>query len=168
MKIKRIAAKVTMCNKASGSSSKSIKSSGKSIHVADHNGDLFLEQLDAGVSGAIVVMICRMWDVNAVSGRYLSTDFVVSDARGKAMHCYARSNIAHNFVGLKEGGVYSIKNFIVHPNKDEYRIIGRIHSFLNLMGPQSLEKFPSTLRPLSDILLSLRILMKLNLRTINI
>ena len=42
--------------------------------------------------------------------------------QGKAIHCTARSNIAHNFVGLKEGSVYSIKNFIVQPNKDEYRI----------------------------------------------
>lgn len=41
------------------------------------------------------------------------------------MHCYARGSIAHNFVGLKEGNVYSIKNFIVHPNKDEYRIISQ-------------------------------------------
>ena len=78
-----------MSNKASGSSSKSIQSSGsKSIHVADNNGELFLEQLDAGVSGAIVVMICRMWDVNAVSGRYLSTDFVVSDARVSKYYIY--------------------------------------------------------------------------------
>ena len=43
--------------------------------------------------------------------------------QGKAIHCTARSNIAHNFVGLKEGYVYSIKNFIVQQNKDEYRII---------------------------------------------
>ena len=43
--------------------------------------------------------------------------------QGKAIHCTARSNIAHNFVGLKEGCVYSIKNFIVQQNKDEYRII---------------------------------------------
>ena len=78
----RIVAKVTMSNKASGSNSMSIQSSGsKSINVADHNGELFLEQLDTGVSGTIVVMISRMWDVNATSGRYLSTDFVVSDAK---------------------------------------------------------------------------------------
>ena len=76
-----------MYNKAWGSMS--IHSLGsKSIHVADHNGDLFLEQLDAGVSGIIVVMICRMWYVNAVSGRYLSTDFVVSDAGVSKYYIY--------------------------------------------------------------------------------
>nr|GEU40148.1 hypothetical protein [Tanacetum cinerariifolium] len=62
-------------------------------------------------------MICCKWDVNAVTGRYLSTDFV-----GNAIHCTARSNVVHNFLQLKEGGIYSIKNFVVHRNKEEYRI----------------------------------------------
>ncbi|GKC97147.1 replication protein A 70 kDa DNA-binding subunit C-like protein [Tanacetum coccineum] len=61
-------------------------------------------------------------DVSAVTGQYLSTDMVVSDARGNAIHCSARSNVAHNFIKLKEGVIYCIKNFVVHPNKDEYRI----------------------------------------------
>lgn len=78
-----------MSNKASGSNSMSIQSSGsKSIHVADHNGELFLEQLETGISGTIVVMISRMWDVNAVTGRYLSTDFVVSDAKVSKHYIY--------------------------------------------------------------------------------
>ncbi|GJV10652.1 ATP-dependent DNA helicase PIF1 [Tanacetum coccineum] len=42
---------------------------------------LFLDQLDVDVSGTIMVMIGRMWDVNAITGRYLSTDFVVSDSK---------------------------------------------------------------------------------------
>ncbi|GKE37158.1 hypothetical protein Tco_1460563 [Tanacetum coccineum] len=42
---------------------------------------LFLDQLDVDVSGTIVVMIGRMWDVNAITGRYLSTDFVVSNSK---------------------------------------------------------------------------------------
>ncbi|KAL6522924.1 hypothetical protein OROHE_016771 [Orobanche hederae] len=67
-----------MSNKASGSRS---ASGGKSIQFADDNCSLFLEQLDTGVSGTIVVMICRIWDVNATTGRYLSTDFVVCDAK---------------------------------------------------------------------------------------
>ena len=67
-----------MSNKASGSKS---ASGGKSIQFADENGDVFLEHLDTGVSGSIVVMICRIWDVNARTGWYLSTDFIVSDAK---------------------------------------------------------------------------------------
>ncbi|GJS89381.1 zinc finger, CCHC-type containing protein [Tanacetum coccineum] len=61
-------------------------------------------------------------DVSAVTGRYLSTDIVVSDAHGNAIHCSARSNVAHNFIKLKEGVIYCIKKFMVHPNKEEYRI----------------------------------------------
>ena len=45
------------------------------------NGQLFLDELYVGVSGTIVVMLCRKWDVNATTGRYLSTDFIVSDAK---------------------------------------------------------------------------------------
>ena len=67
-----------MSNKASGSRS---ASGSKSIQFADDNGSLFLEQLDTDVSGTIVVMICRIWDVNARTGRYLSTDFVVCDEK---------------------------------------------------------------------------------------
>ena len=70
--------KVNMSNIASGSKS---ASGSMSIQFAEHNDNLFLEQLDTGVSSTIVVMICRMWDVNTTTGRYLSTDFVVSDAK---------------------------------------------------------------------------------------
>ncbi|GKD25852.1 zinc finger, CCHC-type containing protein [Tanacetum coccineum] len=83
---------------------------------------LFLDELQVGVTGTIFVMLCRIWDVSAVTGRYLSTDMVVSDAWGNAIHCSARSNVAHNFIKLKEGVIYCIKKFVVHPNKEEYRI----------------------------------------------
>ncbi|GKD34561.1 hypothetical protein Tco_1250070, partial [Tanacetum coccineum] len=42
---------------------------------------LFLDHLDVDVSGTIMVTIGRMWDVNAITGRYLSTDFVVSNSK---------------------------------------------------------------------------------------
>ncbi|GJS73259.1 nucleic acid-binding, OB-fold protein [Tanacetum coccineum] len=58
---------------------------------------LFLEQLELGVTGTIVLMFCRMWDVYAATGRYLSTDFV-----GSTMHATARNSIAYNFLKLKE------------------------------------------------------------------
>ena len=56
------------------------------------------------------------------------------------MHCTARSNIAHNFVGLKEGSVYSIKNFIVQPNKDDYRIIRQDPYMLEFDGSTTTRK----------------------------
>nr|GEY56745.1 reverse transcriptase domain-containing protein [Tanacetum cinerariifolium] len=39
------------------------------------------------------------------------------------MHVTARANVAHNFLKLKEGGIYSVKNFLVHLNKDEFRFL---------------------------------------------
>lgn len=45
------------------------------------NSPLFFDELGIGVTGTIIVMICRVWDVNSVMGRYLSTDFVVSDSK---------------------------------------------------------------------------------------
>ena len=81
--------KFIMPNKASGSNSKAIESSvTKSSHSLDQHAELFLEDLGMGISGTIVVMIGRMWDVNAVSGRYLSTDFVVTDAKVSLHYIY--------------------------------------------------------------------------------
>ncbi|GJZ99937.1 ribonuclease H-like domain-containing protein, partial [Tanacetum coccineum] len=59
--------------------------------------------LDVDVTSTIVVMVERVWDVNAVTGRYLSTDFVVSDSKGNMIHCSAKSSVAHNFLRMKEG-----------------------------------------------------------------
>ncbi|GKA00464.1 hypothetical protein Tco_0673014 [Tanacetum coccineum] len=39
------------------------------------------------------------------------------------IHCSARARVAHNFLRLKEGGIYSVTNFAVKPNKEEYRVI---------------------------------------------
>nr|GEU52391.1 uncharacterized protein [Tanacetum cinerariifolium] len=66
---------------------------------------LFLDQLEVDVTGTIVVMIGRVWDVNAVTGCYLSTDFVVSDSKGNMIHCTAKSSVAYNFLRLKEGDI---------------------------------------------------------------
>nr|GEY36748.1 hypothetical protein [Tanacetum cinerariifolium]GEY36764.1 hypothetical protein [Tanacetum cinerariifolium] len=105
---------------------------------------LFLDQLELDVTGTIVVMIGRIWDVNAITGRYLSTDFVVSDSKGNMIHCSAKSNVAHNFLRMKEGGIYAVKNFVV---VDEYRILSRICSCLSLMERQQHERqLPSTVR----------------------
>ncbi|GJR75503.1 hypothetical protein Tco_0087868 [Tanacetum coccineum] len=42
---------------------------------------LFLNELEVDVTGMIVMMIGRVWDVNVVTGRYLRTNLVVSDSR---------------------------------------------------------------------------------------
>nr|GEW19182.1 hypothetical protein [Tanacetum cinerariifolium] len=43
--------------------------------------------LMVGVAGTIIVMLYRIWDVSAVTGRYLSTNLVVSDARPNKEEC---------------------------------------------------------------------------------
>ncbi|GKD89636.1 hypothetical protein Tco_1365143, partial [Tanacetum coccineum] len=49
--------------------------------VQQTNVELFLDQLQVDVTEKIIVMIGRKWDVSSVTGRYLSMDFVVSDAK---------------------------------------------------------------------------------------
>ncbi|GJU75989.1 ATP-dependent DNA helicase PIF1-like protein [Tanacetum coccineum] len=85
--------------------------------------EFYLDELELGVTRIIIMMIRHIWDVNVVTGRYLSTDFVLCDAKGNIMHGTARASVAHNFLRLKEGGIYCVKNFAVQPNKDEFRII---------------------------------------------
>nr|GEX75397.1 hypothetical protein [Tanacetum cinerariifolium] len=89
----------------------------------ESNLELFLDQFGLNLTGNIIVMLSRMWDVSAVIGRYLSIDFVVSDAKGNMIYCSAKVIMSHNFLRLKERGIYSVKNFAVKPNKDEYRIL---------------------------------------------
>ncbi|GJR01605.1 DNA helicase PIF1, ATP-dependent [Tanacetum coccineum] len=97
---------------------------------------LFLDQLGVDVTGTIVVMIGRVWDVNVVTGRYLSTDFV----EGNMIHCSAKSSVAHNFLRMKEGGIYSVKNFMVLPNKDEFRIFRHDRFMIEFDGETSARK----------------------------
>ncbi|GJR61402.1 hypothetical protein Tco_1503564 [Tanacetum coccineum] len=84
------------------------------------NSEVFLDQLRLDLTGTIIVMLGRMWDVSAVTGRYLSTDFVVSDA--------------------KEGSIYSVKIFAVKPNKDEYRILKNDAYMLEFDGSTTIRK----------------------------
>nr|GEZ05769.1 hypothetical protein [Tanacetum cinerariifolium] len=51
---------------------------------SESNSELFLDQLGLDLTGTIIVMLGRMWDVSAVTGRYLSTGFVMSDAKNDA------------------------------------------------------------------------------------
>ncbi|GJZ61917.1 hypothetical protein Tco_0618054 [Tanacetum coccineum] len=79
-------------------------------------------------------------DVHAVTGCNLSTDFVLSDAKGNDIHCTAKANIAHNFLKLKECSIYLIRDFVVHPNKDEYRIFRDHAVILEFDGATSVRK----------------------------
>ncbi|GKC69066.1 replication protein A 70 kDa DNA-binding subunit C-like protein, partial [Tanacetum coccineum] len=94
-----------------------------SMFAASNQTELLLKQLELGATGTIVVMICKMWDTNTSIGRYLTIDFIISDREGNLMHCTTRGNIAHNFLRLKERTIYSVKNFNVQPNKDEFCVM---------------------------------------------
>ncbi|GJY97306.1 replication protein A 70 kDa DNA-binding subunit C-like protein [Tanacetum coccineum] len=104
------------------------------------NPPLFLDELKVDGTGSIIVMIGRVWDVNATTGRYLSTDFVVSDSKGNMIHCNAKETIAHNFLGLKEGGIVLIKIFVVRPNKDEFRVFRHDMFMLEFDGSTTIRK----------------------------
>nr|GEW13198.1 hypothetical protein [Tanacetum cinerariifolium] len=51
---------------------------------------------------------------------------------GNLMHCTACGNIAHNFLRLKEGAIYSVKNFTVQPNKDDFRMLRFAHFIVDM------------------------------------
>ncbi|GJX60108.1 DNA helicase PIF1, ATP-dependent [Tanacetum coccineum] len=76
------------------------------FHCCSTKAPLILGSDTSGFHWTVVVMIGRIGgDVNVVTSSYLRTDFVVSDAKGNAIHCTARSNVTHNFLLLKEGVV---------------------------------------------------------------
>nr|GEV66277.1 hypothetical protein [Tanacetum cinerariifolium] len=87
-----------------------------------------------------MVMICRMWDVHAATSRYLSIDFIETDTKGNVMHCTVKANIAHNFLRLKEGSIYSVKNLTVVPNKDEFCVIRLADFMLEFDGKTTVRK----------------------------
>ncbi|GJV01000.1 ribonuclease H-like domain-containing protein [Tanacetum coccineum] len=100
--------------------------------VANMSSDVQQAKTDLVVMGT--------WDVHAITGRYLSTDFVLSDAKGNAIDCTAKASIAHNFLKLKEVSVYSIKDFVVLANKDEYQIFRDHAVILKFDGATSVRK----------------------------
>ncbi|KAL6549374.1 hypothetical protein OROHE_008491 [Orobanche hederae] len=117
-----------------------------SIQPTQSKNPIFLDELNVNVSGPIVAMVCRKWDVNAVTGRYLSTDFLISDGRGNIMHCTAKSNTAHNFVDkLKEGIIYYINDFTVLSNKEDYRIMKDSAYMIEFDGAASMRR--SSVKP---------------------
>ncbi|GJU57399.1 54S ribosomal protein L19, mitochondrial [Tanacetum coccineum] len=101
---------------------------------------LFLDELKVDGTGSIIVMIGRVWDVNATTSRYLSKDFVVSDSKGNMIHCTAKATIAHNFLRLKEGGIFFINNFVVRPNKDEFWVFRHDMFMLEFDGSTTIGK----------------------------
>ncbi|KAL6564001.1 hypothetical protein OROHE_005241 [Orobanche hederae] len=100
-----------------------------SIQPTQSKNPIFLDELNVNVSGPIVAMVCRKWDVNAVTGRYLSTDFLISDGRGNIMHCI----------------IYYINDFTVLSNKEDYRIMKDSAYMIEFEGATSMRR--SSVKP---------------------
>nr|GEV58190.1 hypothetical protein [Tanacetum cinerariifolium] len=81
-----------------------------------------------------------------------SSALFLDELQGNAIHCTTRSNIAHNLIKLKEGGIYSIKNFVVYPNKEEYHIRKEDTFMLEFEGATSAWKSLAKSDDLSGIL----------------
>ncbi|GKA83816.1 ATP-dependent DNA helicase PIF1-like protein [Tanacetum coccineum] len=79
-------------------------------------------------------------DVNAAIARYMSTDFIVSDVEGNWMHCTTKGNITYTFLRLEEGFIYSVKNFVVQPNKDDFRLMRNADFILEFDGATTSQK----------------------------
>nr|GEV66152.1 hypothetical protein [Tanacetum cinerariifolium] len=93
-----------------------------------------LQSLDMEIMFKEILRFVTMWDVNSATGWYLSTNFIVSDEKGNLMHCTARGNIAHNFLWLKKGAIYFVKNFTVQPNKDDFHVLRFAHFVVEMDG----------------------------------
>ncbi|GKA32220.1 replication protein A 70 kDa DNA-binding subunit C-like protein [Tanacetum coccineum] len=59
---------------------------------------------------------------------------------GNMIHCSAKSSVAHNFLRMKEGDIYSVKNFVFIPNKDEFRIFRHDRFMIEFDGEISTRK----------------------------
>ncbi|GKD01814.1 reverse transcriptase domain-containing protein [Tanacetum coccineum] len=70
----------------------------------------------------------------------LDTGKLHTSSEGNAIHSTAKANVAYNFLRLKEGSVYSIINFFVQANKEEYRIFTDHAYMIELDGATSVRK----------------------------
>ncbi|GJU19514.1 hypothetical protein Tco_1152856 [Tanacetum coccineum] len=85
------------------------------------NLDVLLDQLSLDLTGTIIVIFGRMWD-------------------GNMIHCSAKADVAHNFLRLKEGSIYSVKKISVKPNKKEYQILKNDAYMLEFDGSTTIRK----------------------------
>nr|GEW23842.1 hypothetical protein [Tanacetum cinerariifolium] len=56
------------------------------------------------------------------------------------IHCTAKATISYNFLRLKEGGIFLIKNFAVLPNKDEFWVFKHDMFMLEFKGSTTISK----------------------------
>ncbi|KAL6545053.1 hypothetical protein OROHE_009960 [Orobanche hederae] len=95
----------------------------------------------AVVQAETQVFLDQLALINATTGHYLSTNFFISDGGGNTMHCTAKAKTAHTFVTkLKEGNIYTINQFAVIPNTEEYRIMKKSAYIIEFHGGTTVRK----------------------------
>jgi hypothetical protein len=61
--------------------------------------------------------------------------------QGNVMHCVAKNKIAHRFVDkLQEGGLYVLRDFVVVPNTENFRVIKDASHIIQLQWSTSVRK----------------------------
>ncbi|GJW12563.1 hypothetical protein Tco_1578390 [Tanacetum coccineum] len=104
-----------MSNKSVGSKSATkVVEKSESSQPKPH---LFLDQLALDVTGTIVVMIGRVWDVNAITGRYLSTDLLSLTQRGQSLRVTLWGGLGDVLVERKTKHKLNTENSSVEPTK---------------------------------------------------
>ncbi|XP_071728493.1 uncharacterized protein [Rutidosis leptorrhynchoides] len=109
--------------------------------LVEQRAHIHLDELEEGKDAEVMIMVCHRWDPYTAYGKYLSTDFIVSDKKGTVIQCTAKNNIAHCYIPrLIEGSVYLIGNFQVIRNKEEYRVLKDNPLMIELHGPTYLRR----------------------------
>ncbi|GJZ07598.1 ATP-dependent DNA helicase PIF1-like protein [Tanacetum coccineum] len=90
------------------------------ISNTSNSEPLMLDQLELGVTGTIVVMICRMWDVNSATCRYLSTDFIVSDEKMDGDTVVCKSSVRPD--GFARYPFQLVEFYSLEPTNNKYLI----------------------------------------------
>nr|GEV35910.1 hypothetical protein [Tanacetum cinerariifolium] len=83
-----------------------------------------VERTRPGCNGMVVVKICQMWDVNSSTGRYLSTDFIVSDRKPADVVGYVTN------VGRTTQQKSGSKNLDFHLANNRVTLWGRLNDML--------------------------------------
>nr|XP_043633588.1 glutathione S-transferase T3-like [Erigeron canadensis] len=95
------------------------------------DGDMFLDE----VKLVDIHKMKRRWDVISVKNKYMSTDFIISDAKGNVLHCFVKASIAYRFKPLlEEGCLYMMNDFTVLPNPQKYRIMKDVEFMIEIDG----------------------------------
>ncbi|GJS95968.1 hypothetical protein Tco_0802936 [Tanacetum coccineum] len=71
---------------------------------------------------------------------HLFLDQLEVDVTGTIVVMIGRVWGSHNFLRLKEGGIYAVKNFVVLPNKDEFQIFKKDMFMLEFDGETTTRK----------------------------